>query len=92
MDCLRSCGKQVVVTTHSPMILNYIPEVVAKESVHLLYKNPQGETRTVRYFDLPRTAQKLTALGPGEVFADTNLTELVTQLEESTPVQATEET
>jgi predicted ATPase len=92
MDCLRSCGKQVIVTTHSPMILNYIPEEVAKESVHLLYKNSRGETRTVRYFDQERTRRKLTAMGPGEVFADTNLSELMAQFEESAPVQATEET
>jgi predicted ATPase len=92
MDGLRDCRKQVVVTTHSPMILNYIPDDVARESVHLLYKTKRGETRSVRYFDLEGTNSKLRALGPGEVFADTNLTRLVSQINEETPVQTPEET
>jgi len=86
IDGLRACGKQVVVTTHSPMILNYIPDEVARESVHLLYKNSRGETRAIRYFDLERTSRKLAALGPGEVFADTNLTALVAEINKTVEV------
>jgi len=66
-----------MVTTHSPMILNYLPDDVAKESVILLYKTRQGITRCKRYFDIPATAHKLKALAPGEVFVDTDLTTLV---------------
>ena len=35
-------GKQVMVTTHSPMILNYIADDIAKKGVVLLYKTEQG--------------------------------------------------
>jgi predicted ATPase len=91
MDWLRACGKQVVVTTHSPMILNYIPDDVARESVHLLYKNRRGETQAIRYFDLERTKRKLMALGPGEVFADTKLTELVAEIDRAAADQGTGE-
>ncbi len=78
---LVSAPQQVMVTTHSPMILNYLPDDVAKESVILLYKSKNGFTRCTRYFDLPDTANKLNALGPGEVFVDTDLSALVEKLE-----------
>jgi predicted ATPase len=78
-------GKQVMVTTHSPMILNYIPDEVAKKSVILLYRSEQGQTRCMRFFDLPETERKLRALGPGEVFVDTKLGELVEHLSEDVP-------
>jgi len=71
-----------MVTTHSPMILNYLPDDVAKEAVLLLYKTANGFTRCTRYFDLTDTAKKLNALGPGEVFVDTDLTALIAQLEQ----------
>lgn len=82
VDFLIHCGKQVVVTTHSPMILNYIPDDVAREGVIMLYKTERGETRSARFFDSPAMQQKLRALGPGEVFADTRLSELAKELEE----------
>ena len=82
VDFLIGCGKQVIVTTHSPMILNYIPDEVAKEGVIMLYRTSKGETRSARFFDLPAMQQKLRALGPGEVFADTRLTELTAELEQ----------
>jgi predicted ATPase len=78
---LLSAPQQIMVTTHSPMILNYLSDDVAKESVILLYKTQDGVTRCKRYFELPETAKKLTALGPGEVFVDTDLTTLVQQFE-----------
>ena len=81
VDFLIACGKQVVVTTHSPMILNFVPDEVAKDGVSLLYRTRQGETRSARFFDVPGMREKLRALGPGEVFADTRLTELAAQLE-----------
>jgi predicted ATPase len=83
MDFLIGLDRQVIVTTHSPMILNYIPDEVAKEAVILLYKPADGRTRCVRFFDLPQTKAKLRALGPGEVFVDTKLGELVNDLPSS---------
>lgn len=82
VDFLIHCGKQVVVTTHSPMILNYIPDDVAKEGMILLYRTRQWETKSVRFFDLPRMQEKLRVLGPGEVFADTRLSDLSAELEQ----------
>lgn len=73
-------GKQVIVTTHSPMILNYLEDTVARKSVHLLYRDNAGWARSTRFFDIPEVGAKLEALGPGEVFADTNLTKLTQKL------------
>ncbi|MCF4150899.1 AAA family ATPase [Dethiosulfovibrio sp. F2B] len=69
--------RQVIVTTHSPMILNYLSDEVAERSVILLYKNRDGHTKSTRFFDLPDVKKKLTLLGPGEVFLDSDLREPV---------------
>lgn len=70
---LIQAPQQIVVTTHSPMILNYLPDEVAKESVILLYRDAAGATRSVRFFDLPSAQERLEFLGPGEVFVDVDL-------------------
>jgi len=83
MDFLVHLGnqnKQVIVTTHSPVILNYLTDDVARNGVILLYKTEDGKTRSCRYFDQPETGYKLEALGPGEVFVDTDLAKLVSRL------------
>ncbi len=77
---LGSQGKQVIVSTHSPVILNFLEDKVARDAVILLYKTADGRTQACRYFDLPETSYKLKALGPGEVFADTDLNKLVDRL------------
>lgn len=73
VELLLGAERQVIVTTHSPLVLNYLPDDVAKEAVLLLYRNNAGHTKVVRLFDLPSTQKKLALLGPGEVFVDTNL-------------------
>jgi predicted ATPase len=73
---------QIVVTTHSPLILNYLSNDEAKESMILLYRNRHGRTRSCRYFDLPSTSKKLGILGPGEVYVDTPIEELAIEAED----------
>ncbi|MBF0583654.1 MAG: AAA family ATPase [Magnetococcales bacterium] len=77
IDILLKARQQIVITTHSPQILNFLPDDVARESVLFFYKTPQGFSRARRFFDLPLTAKKLAILGPGEVYADTDLEALV---------------
>lgn len=81
LDALVSAPQQVLVTTHSPMILNYLEDDVARKGVVYLYKTRKGNTRAVRFFDIPSVAEKLTVMGPGEAFADTNLTALDDEIE-----------
>lgn len=76
MDNLVNAKDQVLVTTHSPMVLNFIEDEVAKNGVICLYKTEQGHTQAIRLFDLPSMASKLEFMGPGEAFIDTDLTEL----------------
>ena len=65
-------------TTHSPLLLNYLPDAVAQEAVQFLYKTPAGATRCQQFFKIPRIADKLRAMGPGDAFVDTDL-KLLTQ-------------
>jgi predicted ATPase len=71
-----SAYRQVFVTTHSPLVLNYLPDDKAREGVIFLYKDRFGATHAKRFFDMKQVSWKLNALGPGEVFVDTDLTEL----------------
>lgn len=81
MDYLVQSNKQVIVTTHSPMVLNYLEDEVAEKGVFLIYRTKQGHTQCGRYFQSKRTRDKLTLLGPGEVFADTSMEEVAYDLE-----------
>jgi AAA15 family ATPase/GTPase len=81
IDSLTSTDKQVIVTTHSPMILNYLSDEIAKSGVIYLYKTPEGLTKAIQFFSIPSIAEKLTVMGPGEVFVDTNLTGLIDEIQ-----------
>ncbi len=75
-------GKQVLVTTHSALVLNYLTDKAARDSVIFLYKDTNGCTKAVQFFKLPEMEEKLKLLGPGEVMADTNLEALSAELAE----------
>jgi len=76
IDLLVKAKQQVLVTTHSPMILNYLPDDVALAGVAYLYTTGDGHTQSVPFFSIPSLRKKLGVMGPGEAFADTNLKEL----------------
>lgn len=80
IDVLVKCKQQVVVTTHSPMILNYLDDATAKKGVIYLYKTPEGHTKAIPFFSIPSLKKKLEVMGPGEAFVDTNLTELADEI------------
>ncbi len=73
---LTTSSHQILVTTHSPMILNYLDDDTARESVVFLYKGEDGRTRSTRFFEIPALDDKLEVMGPGEAFIDTNLVNL----------------
>jgi predicted ATPase len=73
VDTLLQSPQQLLVTTHSPLLLNYLPDEVARDAVQFLYKTPQGETRCRSFFSVARMAAKLDSMGPGDAFVDTNL-------------------
>ncbi len=76
IDTLVAAEQQVLVTTHSPMILNFMEDEVAVKSVQYLYKTKEGYTRSIPFFSIPSLMEKLTVMGPGEAFIDTDLTAL----------------
>lgn len=69
--------QQVFFTTHSPMILNFLDDKIAEESVMLIYRDSQmGKTQACKFFEIEQVKKKLEYMGPGEVFANVNLKEL----------------
>jgi predicted ATPase len=82
MDILITSKHQIIVTTHSPMILNYIEDDIAKESVKYIYKTKEGLTQSIPFFDIPSMAEKLEMMGAGSAYVDTNLEDLIEEIEE----------
>lgn len=80
IQALTEARQQVVVTTHSPMILNYLDDETAKSGVMYLYKTAAGSTKSVPFFSIPSLREKLTVMGPGEAFVDTNLIQLADEI------------
>jgi predicted ATPase len=79
VDNLVNARQQIIVTTHSPMILNYLEDKVARDSVQFIYKNTAGETSARRFFKIPNIGEKLEIMGAGEAFVDTDLVQLTNE-------------
>jgi predicted ATPase len=80
LDTLIASKHQVMITTHSPMVLNYIEDDVAIKSVQYIYKNKDGFTKSIPFFDIPSMKEKLEYMGAGEVYVDTNLADLENEI------------
>ena len=80
VDSLVESSPQVLVTTHSPMVLNYLEDSTAIDGVIYLYKEQNGATQAISLFDIPSMRKKLTVMGPGEVYEDTLLTQLAEEI------------
>lgn len=72
---------QVLITTHSPMVLNYIEDELAKSSITLVYKNKQGHTKATKLFALPSLTKKLNSLAPGDAMLDVYLKDAAEEAE-----------
>ena len=81
VDALVASPKQIIVTTHSPMILNYMDDEVAKKSVKLIYKRDDGQTHATNFFDVPSAAEKLESLAPGDAMLDLYLRDIAKEAE-----------
>jgi predicted ATPase len=79
MDTLVASPQQMLLTTHSPLVLNYLSDDVARQSVQFIYKTPAGESRIRPFFEIPRMADKLRSMGPGDAFVDTDLKALTAE-------------
>jgi len=70
MDAFTRAPQQTLVTTHSPMVLNYLEDSVAEQSVIFVYKRKDGKTRAKKLFEIPSAKIKLEDLAPGEAMVD----------------------
>lgn len=70
VDALVESPKQTLVTTHSPVVLNFLKDDLARKAVVFVYKRDDGVTRAIRLFDVPTASGKLDFLSPGEVMID----------------------
>ena len=48
VQTLLASRQQLIVTTHSPLILNYLDDATAREAVQFVYKSAEGHTRIRR--------------------------------------------
>ena len=80
LDTLIASNHQVMITTHSPMILNYIDDEIAVKSVNYIYKTEEGFTKSIPFFSIPSMKEKLELMGAGEVYVDTNLSNLYEEI------------
>ncbi|MEA5392665.1 AAA family ATPase [Cyanobium gracile UHCC 0139] len=76
IDLLVESPHQVLASTHSPIVLNYIEDNVAIEGLIYIYKGQNGFTRSIPFFSIPSMNEKLSVMGPGDVYQDTSLVEL----------------
>ena len=84
VDTLTDTEKQIAVSTHSPLFLNYLDDALAEESVKYFYRTSEGYIRSIPFFEIPSIKKKLGILGAGEAFADTDLIGLAYEIERIT--------
>mgnify|MGYP002869173342 CR=1 FL=1 len=65
--------KQVIVTTHSIMLLNYLPDDIAERAVQMIYKTEKGETKCIPYFSLDKAKRQMPSYAPGDIVLDYTL-------------------
>lgn len=58
---------QVITTSHSPLLLNFLPDEQARKGVQFVYKTGEGISRVVPFFEIPQLSESLGLLGAGEV-------------------------
>jgi predicted ATPase len=76
IQTLCDAGKQVFITTHSPLLLNWMPADVARRDVFFVYRDARQRLAARRFTSLPAVQDALAVLGPGEAFADVSLARL----------------
>lgn len=85
VETLLNSHHQTIVTTHSPLLLNYLDDSIAKESILFAYKAQDGSTQMKNFFEVIAKHQQISdyeydLLGPGEIMQKVNLVELTQKL------------
>jgi predicted ATPase len=85
VDTLLNSHHQTIVATHSPLLLNYLDDTIAKESILFVYKAQDGSTQMENFFEVIAKHQQISdheydLFGPGEIMQRVNLLELTQKL------------
>jgi predicted ATPase len=75
-DIVKDSGRQVIATTHSPMILNCFDP----EEIVFLWKEDDGLTRCKKMFSTEEMRDTLEFLNPGEVWINYDRNELIDKM------------
>ena len=86
VDILLESHHQTIVATHSPLLLNYLDDHIARESILFVYKAQDGSTKIANFFDVIASLKKISdheyeLFGPGEIMQRVNLLELTQMIE-----------
>ena len=85
LRALTAAKQQVMVATHSPMILNYLDDDTCPARRYLpLQDEVWAYASNTLLFDSITCKKNLKIMGPGEAFADTNLVDLAHEIESIT--------
>lgn len=79
---LTESPKQIVASTHSPLLLNHLSDTEARNGIQLVYRDRKSIAKVVPLFSIRSLAEKLAVMGPGEAFCDTSLADLPREIEE----------
>ena len=81
VDILLQAPVQIIVTTHSPMLLNYIDIETAYNALNFVCKKDDGSTYVRRFYEAAKTIDdyQKDMFGPGEHMQMINLVELSQQ-------------
>ncbi|CAA6806321.1 MAG: Unknown protein [uncultured Sulfurovum sp.] len=85
VDTLVESSHQTIVATHSPLLLNYLDDDIAKESILFVYKTKDGATKVENFFEVIAKYQDISnheydLFGAGEIMQRVNLLELTDNL------------
>ncbi len=85
VDTLLDSSHQTIVATHSPLLLNYLDDEVAKASILFVYKTQNGTTKVGNFFEIIAKYQEISQheydlFGAGEIMQRVNLLELTEKL------------
>ena len=85
VDTLLESSHQTIVATHSPLLLNYLDDNIARESILFVYKAKDGSTKVGNFFEIIAKYQNISdhvydLFGPGEIMQRVNLLELTDKL------------
>lgn len=82
---LEDCPCQVITTSHSPLLLNFLPDEQAREGVQFVYKTMGGISRVIPFFKIPQLSESLGLLGAGEVMLQFDMEKVAEMAETMNP-------